>query len=340
MPASNINVRQQLNLVMKRFKFEELESAVVPSFPEISWNQIRAKLIKLHDKFTVSDAVRVIEQTIEEAKIGNQELKNRLSMLEVIDVSRHYKKKTWYTYKLKDPVNAQNFPTNCEFRDTIMQRFYTSQMDMDVQVVAHGGVIYISIKEKTRSKQARRILPTFFALFRGQQYFFCSRKRITKAYVMVLTDSIGYKSSKRINLMGRDLKSLIKILRAKKQGITDGECTLQPPTFSKTGPISKHTGIDFTQHKQRKEYIEKCFGKDAPTIELLVMNAPDQHILHNKVPNNMENEKVHTRWEFRSRDIIAQIKKLAQDKVLQTPLPYYVSSLMSAGKNELTLRDS
>lgn len=62
--ASSLVVQRQLSRVIKRFKFGELESAVMPVFPEISWSRLRSKLIKNHKKFSVTNALRVIEEVI------------------------------------------------------------------------------------------------------------------------------------------------------------------------------------------------------------------------------------------------------------------------------------
>lgn len=58
-------VKRQLAVLIKRFKFEELEDAVMPLFPEITWSRVRSKLIKNHKNFTVANVVRVIEEVLD-----------------------------------------------------------------------------------------------------------------------------------------------------------------------------------------------------------------------------------------------------------------------------------
>lgn len=62
--ASLLIIRRQICKVIRRFKFEELERDVIPIFPEISWSRIKSKLVKNHKNFTVTNAVRVIEESI------------------------------------------------------------------------------------------------------------------------------------------------------------------------------------------------------------------------------------------------------------------------------------
>jgi hypothetical protein len=47
--------------VIKRFKFEELESAVLPIFPEFKWNKIKNKLVENHESFTIAHTTKIID---------------------------------------------------------------------------------------------------------------------------------------------------------------------------------------------------------------------------------------------------------------------------------------
>lgn len=59
-----------LNSAIQKFKFEELESTVLPEFPEITWNQIRAYLIKNHESFTTVNVLKIINRLIN-VSVGN-----------------------------------------------------------------------------------------------------------------------------------------------------------------------------------------------------------------------------------------------------------------------------
>lgn len=50
--------------ILHKFKFEELENAVLPVFPETTWNNVRSKLIKYHDNFTTTNVVAILETII------------------------------------------------------------------------------------------------------------------------------------------------------------------------------------------------------------------------------------------------------------------------------------
>lgn len=110
---------------------------------------------------------------------------------------------------------------------------------MDVKSVMYNNVTFISLKEKEKKKkkQVQHAMPTFFALFLGHKYFFCSRKNVPLDYVKVVTVSLGYSNSKRIKLMGKDLKSLIKLLWIKQQGALCTEDISEPPAYQPSDPI-------------------------------------------------------------------------------------------------------
>lgn len=44
------------------------------------------------------------------------------------------------------------------------------------------------------------------------------------------------------------------------------------------------------------------------------------------------------RWKFRSRNITDFLVNLIERRILVTPVPDYITNLMTLGKNELTLQ--
>ena len=51
-------------------------------------------------------------------------------------------------------------------------------------------------------------------------------------------------------------------------------------------------GYDFTQHKQRRKYGNKCFGDDPPTFEILKVKKVDSKWEHKEVKEKLSDEKV------------------------------------------------
>ncbi|KAL6423858.1 hypothetical protein ACFW04_010355 [Cataglyphis niger] len=336
MTASRL-IKHQLINVIKRFKFEELESSVIPIFPEISWNHVKSKLIKNHKTFTVNNAVSVIEKILDDADLGGAVLYDRLITLEVTDISRHDKRKIWYGYELKGVGIALNYLERRQIQESIKEAFESNGLNIDVKAVIYDNITFVNIKEKRKRRQMQYTMPIFFALFMGHKYFFCSKKNISHDFIKLMTTALGYNSSKRIKLMGKDLRSLIRLLWNKQQGTLHAEDIDQPVVYEPSDPIVSNNGIDYTQNKQRKSYAEKCFSKDPPTLELLVVNGPEESIKHEAVASILPNDNICVNWEFRSHNIARFLTCLIEKRAVPLPLPEYVSNLMMFGKNELTL---
>jgi len=124
-----------------------------------------------------------------------------------------------------------------EIKESIKEEFRSSGLDMDVKAIMYNSIMFIYVKEKEKKKKRmQRTIPTFFALFLGHKYFFCSKKNVPLHYVKVIAVSLGYNDSKRIKLIGKDLRSLIKLLWIKQQGTIHAEDINQPPVYQLSNP--------------------------------------------------------------------------------------------------------
>lgn len=59
------NEKRQITRVIKHFKFEELETSVVPLFPETSWKKIKLDLIENQQRLSVLNVAKIIEKVID-----------------------------------------------------------------------------------------------------------------------------------------------------------------------------------------------------------------------------------------------------------------------------------
>ncbi|KAG6794904.1 hypothetical protein HZU73_09353 [Apis mellifera caucasica] len=340
MPARYPSVQQMIVNVIKRFKFEDLESSVMPIFPELSWTDVRSKLVKNHKNFTSVNVAQIIKIVITEAKLQKKILRDRLSILQLIDISWHSNKKVWYGYTLIGPTKATNYIINREVQNIIQDHFDSLDMKINVKINAHNGIIYVSLTEsKTKKGKIQYTIPIFFALFVGQKYFFSTKKQISSEILEGIVKSLGYTDSRRFKLMGRDLKSLSELCWKKKEGTINSENINKILIFKDGSPDKKETGIDFTQQKQRKKYAEACFGDNPPILEVLVVNGHSIPLSHKDILAKLPNENIGATWEFRSHNIVACLTKLIERRILITPVPYYISNLLTLGKNELILKN-
>ncbi|XP_029155592.1 uncharacterized protein LOC114928494 [Nylanderia fulva] len=324
--------------VIKRFKFDEIECSVMPIFPEISWSDVKSKLIKKHKTFTAYNVALIIGQILDNINLRDKELDNRLTALEVTDISRHNKRKIWYGYKLTGAGSSLNYLEIRQIQETIKKEFQSKSLNINVKAAVHDDITFVNIKEKKQTKRkAYTAMPIFFALFSGHKYFFCSQKNISTNIAQSMAIALGYNGSKRIKLMGKDLRSLIRLLWNKQQNTLHSEDIQQSLVYEPSRPIISNNGIDYTQSKQRKSYAEKCFHKNPPTLELLVINELEESIQHEAVASLLPYDNIRMSWEFRSHNIVNFLTNLIEKRALPLPLPDYVANFMTVGRNELTL---
>ncbi|XP_076295407.1 uncharacterized protein LOC143216338 isoform X2 [Lasioglossum baleicum] len=329
--------------IIRRFKFEELELAVMPVFPEVSWNKIKSELIKYHNAFTTTNAAQFIKIAITNSNIKQKDLKDRLSMLQLIDISWHSHRKKWYGHLLQGSGKPINYFKQKAIQVYMEEYFDSLNVKVDVKLYTHNSTTYIFLspdKSKRKKEKILRDLPVLFAIFVGQKYFFTSKKNVSSDILQAIVTSTGFHKSKQMNLMGKNLKSLCKMFRKRKEGVLNSENIHNIVEYNDADPVRKATGIDFTQRKQRKKYAEECFGDKPATMELLVVNGSSKILISEDESTELLNELMKTTWEYHSPNIAALLTKLIEQRILVTPVPYYISNLMVLGKNEFTISNN
>lgn len=134
-----------------------------------------------------------------------------------IDISKHHVKKVWYTYEMKGLREKINHMTKREVETNIKELFLESNVNAEVHTASNDNIIFVRIREKQKQKNSIRHILILFALILGQDYFFCSRKNVTSVYTNVISNTMGYNESKNVQLFGRSLPSLIKLMWQRRQ---------------------------------------------------------------------------------------------------------------------------
>ena len=127
--------------------------------------------------------------------------------------------------------------TKRDIENKIIKYFLVQHVQVEVHTTMNDGLLFAGIKKKSKTQKSIRSLPVFFALLLGQKYFFCSKRTVTSDFIQAIVNSMGYASSKRVKLTGKDLPSLIKLIWQKKQGAIDIE-TLEIP-YEDSKPVIK-----------------------------------------------------------------------------------------------------
>lgn len=337
--VSETLIKYRIKNVIRKFKFNELEDAVLPVFPETTWNRLKSRLVKQHEQFITANVAFALEKIINDNNLEEQELKQRLMRLELIEVSRH-KRKCWYTYSISGSNNEPSHIGTIDFKQTIKEKlnrlkFTTKKIEVDA--VVFNGIMYLSIKCVMQDNL--KTPANYFAIFLDTKYIFSAQKQTLKVFVDTITQSMGYNKNKSINLKGKDLMSLMRLLRIRKQGAVNLPDILNIPMYKNAKPIIRKTGIDFTQERQRRKFIENRFGIDPPTLDTLVINGANTSIYDREIASRLPNNTVQIGWEFRSENIAIFLINLFERGILLPPLPPYISNLMFMGRNMLTLKE-
>ncbi|XP_078053643.1 uncharacterized protein LOC144479042 [Augochlora pura] len=326
--------------IIKKFKFEELELAVMPIFPEVTWDNIKSELVKCHNRFTSVNVAQLIKIAIINNNIRRKDLEDRLSMLKLIDISWHNNRKLWYSHLLKGSIQSKDEFLHKKIQAKLKDNFVPLNLKIDVKIYAHNNITYISLNEQKRKGnklKSRLGLPLFFAVFTGQKYFFISRKNVSPDVLQAIAASIGYEKSKQIKLMGKDLKSLSKMCMNRRKGVQNTENINKIVKYNNFSPEKKSTGINFTGNKQRKRYAEECFGDDPAIMEVFVVNATSNIVMDEDESTDLSNETLSITCEYHSPNVAAFLTKLIEQRVVTTPVPHYILNLMTLGKNEVTI---
>ncbi|KYN28287.1 hypothetical protein ALC57_02348 [Trachymyrmex cornetzi] len=244
----------------------------------------------------------------------------------------------WYGYKLSRLNRELRHFDRQEIQEGIKEEFHSNGLKMNIKAIMYDNIMFIYVEEKKKKKKVQHITPTYFALFFEQKYFFCSKKNVPIDYLKVIASNLGYNNSKRIKLMGKDLKSLIKLLWIEQQNVLQAEDISQPPVYQPSEPVISNKGVDYTQSEQRKKYAEQCFGKDPPILEKFVIEGSREPIKHAGVASKLPNNTIRMNWEFRSHNMGKFLTALVERRVLMPPLPEYISNFMKTGRNEITLQ--
>lgn len=154
----------------------------------------------------------------------------------VTDISRHSKKKIWYGYELRNNENNKLLIPNIDMEKRIAQSLLINSLKTSVKIINNEGITFISLQQKDKTKQ---LLPIFVALYLHQGYFFISKKNIAKDILNGIVAGLGYKSHKYLNLSGRNLNSLIKIIQMKKNGCVRYQNLYDTPIIKNSHPIYK-----------------------------------------------------------------------------------------------------
>lgn len=122
-----------------------------------------------------------------------------------------------------------------DLEEKIKRVFSSKHLEYDATVIRYNGLIFLSIKERPKKKQRRTMMPVFFCLVPKEKFFFTSKKVLANHITLAVVEAMGYNNFKNIKLDGRNIPSLIRLLRARKIAEQTGFPT-SAIVFKKGGP--------------------------------------------------------------------------------------------------------
>ena len=123
-----------------------------------------------------------------------------------------------------------------ELERVIKENLHENHINANVNAVKYKSVMFVSIKEKPR-KQNMRMTPTYFCLLKTDKFFFCSNRVVIKFHISAINNVLNYRKSKLIKLTGKDLPSLIRLLRNRQKAFDEDQFMADPIRFKATFPI-------------------------------------------------------------------------------------------------------
>lgn len=125
----------------------------------------------------------------------------------------------WYGYTFIKSNKSINYFMNRDIADNMRDYFQSVNLKIDVRVHAHNGITYVALfKNGKNVAKQKYINGIYLALFTGQKHFFSSKRHVSSDLLNAVIRSLGYMDTKRLKLMGRDLRSLSKLHWKRMEG--------------------------------------------------------------------------------------------------------------------------
>lgn len=154
-----------------------------------------------------------------------------------LDISRH-KRKNWYTYSLSDSNNEPDHIGIVDFTQSVKEKLDRQQLlatKIEVNAIIFNGIMYLSIE--LIKKNNVKVQSNYFALFLDQNYLFSAKQKPSNIFIEAITHSMGYNKHKSIDLKGKNLMSLLRLLRLRIQGALSVEDIINKKTYQDAQPM-------------------------------------------------------------------------------------------------------
>ncbi|PSN39400.1 hypothetical protein C0J52_16588 [Blattella germanica] len=312
---------------LSHFSLQEIEDVVFKKIEIGLFKKIILELLEQKMPLTRGSVIKIVFNE----HLGTKSLdwlKKNLSTLRLLDVALHNQKLKWSAYRLKK--NDGHIYKNCSrIEETIQTRIVNLQKIMDVDVIAHECLYWISMIETIRipGRGATVKPPMFVGYVVGQPYFFITQNGRKEVFLNVISKSLGYKIFEDCNLSGKNIHHLLQLLNNREACASCANDVLDWNNEYKAAPAVKtERGAEYVQELEEEKYFRKHFPNE-PTIQHVVP------ALEGKQTNKMK-------CTFQSENLMQMFHELGKKGLLTVPLPEHIGALQTNAMDSYELKQS
>ncbi|XP_054275656.1 uncharacterized protein LOC128994861 [Macrosteles quadrilineatus] len=326
------NLRSNIKDLLQRFKFKELISDVVLGIFDLEPEEVKEKMSELRlpsDKDSVATLLSSRTQAF-----SVQDLEEMYHLLLLYRTAFDSKKKKWTPVNLLEPADDLSFATDENLiRLNILQGLRIKGLNAVVKVITHEDLIWVMIIEKklTRRRGIKLMTPLFICYEIGTPYIFTASK-INETTMECLLRAMKYKKHKLQHLEGRDVKSLLSLLKHK----TSNRSNQIVPCTQGAVRVG-HRYFDVSKKQSRETYVNRVFDTKDPII-LETFNVRANTVWRGDVIPGMQGEPFTMALSLQSKNLVGMIKHMSSIDMINTPLPDYLQEITRSGKNQVCMK--
>uniref|UniRef100_A0A1B6J4U3 Centromere protein N n=1 Tax=Homalodisca liturata TaxID=320908 RepID=A0A1B6J4U3_9HEMI len=327
-------LKNEIKTTLSRFHINQLTSESIVSLFELETVEINHHLNELKLPFKKQSVVQLLG--VRARAFSVEELSDLHGLLQLYRIAYFSHTKNWSPLNLLEPDDNLQSPADEEIiRRNLLQAFRIKGLNAIINVITHDELVWVMIvgKKLTRKKGIRLQTPLFLCYEVGTPYIFVASP-VPISVMECILKAMQYKKHKVHHLEGRNIKSLLFLLRNKAMNVGKNKTIAYEPAEAEVG----RRNIDFTKRKAREIYANNVFqATDSVMLESLSLTA-DSTWRDNVIVPEMTGEPFKATLQLKSKNLFGMIKDMIANNMIVTPLPEYVQTVLHSGKNRITMR--
>uniref|UniRef100_A0A1B6KS60 Uncharacterized protein n=1 Tax=Graphocephala atropunctata TaxID=36148 RepID=A0A1B6KS60_9HEMI len=327
-------LKGEIEKTLSRFYMKQLTSDTIVNLFELDRVEINHHLNELKLPFKKQYVVQLLG--IRTRAFSVEELRELHCLLQLYRIAYFSHTKMWTAVNLLEPdEDLQNPAANDVIKRNLLQAFRIKSLNAIVNVITHDDFVWVMIvcKKLTRNKGVKLQTPQFLCYQIGTPYLLVDSV-IPATVQECILKAMKYKKWKIHQLEGRDIKSLLYLLRNRGINAAGNMVEDYEPAEAEVG----HRTIDFTKRKARETYVNKVFQTTEPiTLSHFTVSA-ETNWRDDAIVPEMAGEPFKATLKLKSNNIIEMIKDMVKNDMIVTPVPEYVQTILRSAKNKVVMR--